>query len=271
MDVLVGSKGYIGSHLSSNLEERLIPFISIPSRENFYQNMGLLHDQDIRTVYWCAAAIMPNSTTMGAQKGIPEFEFLCNSINKNFPRANIVLLSTTGLVDYKLGSHNESPISIYFENRFKYEQTLANMGCPGVVLRISNVYGPNVSNQYGVIASWTRNIQRKQPIIVTDSLNSSRDYIYVSDVVEAILAASTVRDGQILDVGCGSSVSLSQLLELFNEILNFKLEYLTDRGAILANRKPKLGLTSTQSVIGWSPSTSLREGLGLTFKSEGLL
>lgn len=271
MDVLIGSKGYIGSHLSSNLTERLVPFMSIPSRDVFYQNMELLHDQDIRTVYWCAASFLPNSTTAGAQKGIPEFEFLCNSVKKNFPHANIVLLSTNGLVDYKLDSQNESPRSIYFENRFRYEQTLAKMECPGVVLRISNVYGPNVRSQYGVIANWTRNILRKQPIIVTDSLNSFRDYIYISDVVDAILAANRVVDGQILDVGCGSSVSLSQLMALFNEILDFRVEYLTDRGAILASRKPKLRLASTQSAIGWSPRISLREGLKLTFKNEGLL
>lgn len=274
MDVLVGSKGYIGSHLSDRLNELRCPFISIPTRHGFYNRIQQLNTQSIGTVYWCASGVMPNSNSREIHEGIAEFEYFCNFIREFHPHSNIVLLSTIGLANYDphlLHENNGNSISKYYENRYRYEQKLAESACRSVVLRISNVYGPNVSRQFGVIANWIRCIQEDIPISVTDSLENSRDYIYIDDVVDAIIASGACGDGQILDLGSGLKSSLGQLIQLFSELIQFEVTYITSGELASARTIPEINLNKIHSAIDWSPRFSLREGLELVFKHEGLL
>jgi len=274
LDILVGSNGYIGSHLAARLELALVPFTPIASRREFYGTLNSLRDREIGTVYWCAAGIMPNKTSADPREGIEEFEFLCKLISGNSTHSSMVVLSTLGLADYDPSFFFESdknPVITYFENRFRYEEAFFQIGCPGVILRLSNVYGPNVVHQYGVIANWVRSIKLGRPITVTDSLHTTRNFIYIEDAVNAVIASSRVRDSQILDVGSASNASLSELIELFNQFTDFEVEYLNAQHLGFRSKIPEINLAKTHSMIHWAPGTSLEEGLKSTFEYEGLL
>jgi len=250
-----------------------IQFVPIPSRRQFYDIVELLQGENIDTVYWCAAGIMPNKISSEVSKGISEFEFFYDSISRNFAPRCTVLLSSLGLADYdraRFVEYPNNPVAMYFENRLRLEERFSQFSLEGSVLRLSNVYGPNVTHQYGVIASWIRNIQKGLPITVTDSLERIRDYVYIEDVINAIVATKDISGARILDIGSGSKTSLGELIGLFRDIVATDVEYIPPEYAEFERSNPMVDLAKTQSEIGWLPVTELRDGLRYTLKTEGL-
>lgn len=141
-----------------------------------------------------------------------------------------------------------------------------------VALRYANVYGPRQSphGEAGVMAIFARRAMRGEPLIIYGDGEQTRDYVYVKDVAEANLLASTVEvaNGTTMDdfaynVGTGTETSVNELVGQIAEIA----------GRVSTERQPaRTGeiLRSSLDVrklgeIGWSPRHSLAEGLEETY------
>ncbi len=102
--------------------------------------------------------------------------------------------------------------SVYALNK-KWQEELVlcvgrTYGIPAVALRFFNVFGPrqSLSNPYnGVAAIFISRLKNNQPPVVYEDGNQSRDFIAVSDVARAIIAAATTpgADGLAVNVGSG--------------------------------------------------------------------
>ena len=95
-------------------------------------------------------------------------------------------------------------------------------------LRFFNVYGPrqDPSNPYsGVISIFIDRLLNKKEVTLNGG-HQTRDFVYVSDVVEALSKSMNyVMNNKIcnyLNVGTGTSVSISELLEKISSIIEFK-------------------------------------------------
>ncbi len=115
------------------------------------------------------------------------------------------------------------PTSIYAINKRDHEEMVLtaarSVGIPALALRFFNVYGDRqaLSNPYtGVAAIFSSALLNgRRPVVFEDGLQA-RDFVHVSDVVEACLLAiqrEEVSD-EALNVGTGRSVNLLELLEL---------------------------------------------------------
>ncbi len=134
-----------------------------------------------------------------------------------------------------------------------------------VALRFGNVYGPrqNPKGEAGVVAIFCELLkQGGRPVVFGDG-TQTRDYVYVDDVVEAIVAASRTDVEGAINVGTGVEISLLQLLEALAkhspEGKGFEPEFDEKRpGEVMriAIDPSRAGLE-----LGWSPSTSLEAGL----------
>lgn len=91
-------------------------------------------------------------------------------------------------------------------------------GLPTVSLRLFNVYGPRArtSGTYGaVFGVFLAQLLAGEPLTVVGDGEQTRDFTFVSDVVRAFLmAADSDLDGNILNVGTGSPVSVNRLVHL---------------------------------------------------------
>jgi dTDP-L-rhamnose 4-epimerase len=115
------------------------------------------------------------------------------------------------------------PTSVYATTKRDQEELVLNVcgayDIPAVAFRYFSVYGPRqaLSNPYtGVAAIFaSRTLNGKPPLIFEDGLQS-RDFVHVSDVVQANLLAlrSSAADGEVLNVGTGRSTTMVQLAEL---------------------------------------------------------
>lgn len=143
-------------------------------------------------------------------------------------------------------------------------------GMPVTVLRLSNVYGPGqlTSNPYcGVIAKFFEAAELGEPFVIYGSGLQTRDFTYVEDVMDAILAASTHSDtiGGVYNVGTGVETTVLQLAEKIRGIAGNgnPLQHQPSRPVDLVRRRC-LDASLLRRTIGWSPRASLDEGLELT-------
>lgn len=131
---------------------------------------------------------------------------------------------------------------------------------PVVSLRFFNVYGPRArtSGTYGaVFGIFLAQKLAGKPLTVVGDGTQSRDFTYVSDVVDAILAAAERgRAGQVYNVGSGATVSVNRLVELIG---TDQIEHLPKRPG-----EPDCtfaDITRIREDIGWTPRIPIEDGV----------
>lgn len=111
-----------------------------------------------------------------------------------------------------------APLSAYGRHKLANEQTAAAFaahGLPSVGLRFFNVYGPRQdprSPYSGVISKFVASIGADQPITMFGDGKQTRDFIFVSDIIELLICAWSHAKGAMVVNGCtGQSVNLQEL------------------------------------------------------------
>ena len=135
------------------------------------------------------------------------------------------------------------------------------------ILRLSNPYGPHQdpSGAQGAASVFLGRVHRGQPVEIWGDGSVVRDYIYVTDAVEGILAAADSDRPGTYNLGSGRGVSLNQLVEAIREATGreFPVEYLPGRPFdVPAN---VLDISRAERELGWKPAVGLREGLARTW------
>jgi UDP-glucose 4-epimerase len=132
-------------------------------------------------------------------------------------------------------------------------------GLPCVSLRLFNVYGPRArtSGTYGaVFGVFLAQKLAGRPFTVVGDGTQTRDFTYVTDVVDAfVTAAASEVAGEIMNVGSGAHQSINRLVEL----LGGEINYIPRRPG-----EPDCTFADTrliQSRLGWRAKVSFEEGV----------
>jgi UDP-glucose 4-epimerase len=145
-------------------------------------------------------------------------------------------------------------------------------GLETVRLRFFNVFGPrqDAKNPYsGVIALFIgAMLQGRRPTIFGDGLQS-RDFVYVGNVVQALMLAALapLAAGKVYNVGMGSSINLLQLVAHINNILGGAIEPIHQPARAGDIRMSQSDIAAARSDLGYEPRVSFAEGLALTLQS----
>src|SRR6266496_611503 len=143
-------------------------------------------------------------------------------------------------------------------------------GLETVSLRYFNVFGPrqDPTSQYsGVISRFvTALIQGQRPVIYGDG-EQSRDFTYISNVVDANMraAGSAKAVGQVINVGNGIRVTLNNLVSKLKSLTgrdNIEAEYQDARKGDV--RHSLADISRARELLGYEPRVDLEEGLRLT-------
>jgi len=144
-------------------------------------------------------------------------------------------------------------------------------GLETVCLRYFNVFGPrqDLQGQYAaVIPSFMRQIMGGQSPQIFGDGEQTRDFVYVDNVVEANVLASTAEGaaGSVYNVGSGERRSLNELLGVMSELTGrpVRPEYLPERPGDLKHSVAAIEAARTH--LGYEPVVSFEEGLRRTFK-----
>lgn len=139
-------------------------------------------------------------------------------------------------------------------------------GLETVCLRYFNVYGPrqDPSSPYsGVISIFTDNLKNNETSTIFGDGEQTRDFVFVSDVVEANIKAATEKNvaGQFFNIATGNKITLNNLLKTLCDIYNieFNAHYEDARKGDI--KKSYATIEKAKTVLNWSPSVDLKEGL----------
>ncbi len=131
-----------------------------------------------------------------------------------------------------------------------------------VVLRYGNVYGPRQSSQgeAGVFATFSEQmLSGIQPIIYGDG-TKIRDYVYITDVVAANVAALERGTGEIFNISNGVQTADQEVFDLVRDLLGKSIhpKYVPVRPGEID--RICLDISKAERLLGWKPQVSLTEG-----------
>jgi UDP-glucose 4-epimerase len=166
------------------------------------------------------------------------------------------------------------PISPYGQSKFAAEGYVALYGrlhgTSGISLRLGNVYGPRQDplGEAGVVAIFCGRLRAGEPPLVFGDGRQTRDYIYVGDVVAAMLAAADSEAAGAYNVGTGRETSVLDLVDRLRRLAGadgFEPEFAPARSGEVDRISIDPARASTE--LGWSPATGVDEGLRRTLDS----
>jgi len=176
-----------------------------------------------------------------------------------------------GAVDGSIGESMQCrPASPYGAGKLAIENYLhaykSSFGLEPVMLRYFNIFGTRqkLGDYSGVITIFIESLLNGiPPTIMGDGLQT-RDFVNVEDIVQANILAmdSDKAVGQVMNVASGKSTTVLHIAEVLKEITGKRdIEIRFAPGRVGDVRNGKANIEKIQSVLGYSPSVSLEDGL----------
>jgi UDP-glucose 4-epimerase len=271
--LLIGSSGFIGKAFSKTLLNNGFPSINIESRsqtEKLLATPGIL--MNIDRVVWAASKVNPVTAELHPDWCSEEFNFFTQFITCLRSTANLnvhlTFLSSAGCI-YSGDDENFSETSVaigtnaYGKLKRRMELALEESGLSHSILRISNVYGPGqpVGRGQGVIAEWINAINLGRPVRVFGNLGSTRDYIYLDDLTNAMLSTSDNKLQGIFNVGSGQSIELRELIRVLASVASKDLEIDYQDARSTDRIHFSLNISKIRTSSSWFPEISLETGI----------
>ncbi len=134
------------------------------------------------------------------------------------------------------------------------------------IVRIFTAYGPRENETHAIIALLAKALIKQDPFEIWGDGEQTRNFTYVSDIIQALLLASQhIEDGTAINAGTSEFISLNEAAELVFKQFNWRpkeIKYLKDKPIGVKHRAADISLA--EKVSGWQPKYSFEEGLKKT-------
>lgn len=294
--LVLGGSGFIGSQLVAALAaaghpvrsfdrgEARLDFVSsgrervVPIKGDF-QNAGELAEaaEGCEVCFHLVSTTLPKSSNDD-----PVFDIESNVIGtlrllevcRNKGIRKIIFVSSGGTV-YGVPNrtpidetHPTEPVCSYGIAKLAIEKYLhlhhLLHGLEYRVLRVSNPYGPgqNTHAPQGAVGVFLGKLLENAPIHIWGTGEVVRDYIYIDDVIRALLAAmESVRTPSVLNIGSGIGLSLNALLAEIAAATGRHPHVIYESARAFDVPISILDIRKARESLGWMPSVSMGEGL----------
>jgi UDP-glucose 4-epimerase len=167
-------------------------------------------------------------------------------------------------------THPARPVCPYGLNKLSCERYLHYYeqvyGIKWTALRYGNVYGPrqNPHGEAGVVAVFlNKMLKGGQPVINGDG-RQTRDYVYISDVVEANRLALKDDARGPYNVGTGIETDVNTIFSALRELTGGRCEEKHGPAKAGEQQRSSIDASKIKRGLGWSPQVSFAEGMKLT-------
>jgi UDP-glucose 4-epimerase len=173
--------------------------------------------------------------------------------------------------------HTTNPASPYGISKLAGEKYLAYYanaaGLRYVALRFANVYGPRQESEgeAGVVAIFTKKMLKGEQPIINGTGKQTRDFVFVDDVVEAILVTLAEDVQGTFNVGTGRETTINETYRILKELTQSACKDLFGAAKKGEQYRSVLDVRKLRETFDWDPQVSFQEGLRKTvefFKSD---
>lgn len=297
--LVLGGAGFIGSHLAQALarEGQPVRVFDRPHVDRlplFPADMGFevftgdfLNPQSllpalrgVETVFHLVSTTLPKTSndnpfydvetnvlgtlrllSMCREQGVRKLVFVSSGGTIYGPQASVPLSE----------NHPTDPICSYGIHKLTVEKYLRLAhrlhGLEYCILRPANLYGPRqrLDTAQGAVAVFLHRALRGEPIEIWGDGSVVRDYVYITDAVDAIVrAARHDAEPRIFNLGSGVGVSLNQLVAQIGNVLGKPVEVRYGASRPVDVPVNVLDTALARHHLGWSATTSLETGLRWT-------
>lgn len=155
-----------------------------------------------------------------------------------------------------------------------YVHTIGTLwGIETVSLRVFNAYGPEQSlpsEHPPVVPHFLRLAVRGGTMIIHGKGEQSRDFVFLDDVVEAMVAAATAPnvDRLVINVGSGKEISITSLVQQIAETVGISVDWMFIEEQDPGPSRMRADISLARKMLGYRPRVSLPEGLKLMMERD---
>jgi UDP-glucose 4-epimerase len=164
-------------------------------------------------------------------------------------------------------NHPLNPVSAYGHSKKQAEDLIGRSKTASVILRFANVYGPRQDslNEGGVVAVFMRQAKQNQPLVIFGDGQQTRDFIFVADVVNALIKAINLKQSTTINIASNKPTSINHLAEMVIKV--------AASSSPVKHRPPRsedilhswVDNHRAKTVLSWQPRTSLIQGLKIYY------
>jgi UDP-glucose 4-epimerase len=275
--VVVGSNGFIGRKTVLKLENlgHKVTCITSENRD-LLASRSFWSELNPNQVVWLASKITPSVAHNNpdlVREELDEFLRFVDALSGISP--HVIYASSGGTVytDTKLPffeSSQASGANEYGKSKLAMEHVLINSEIRSTILRISNAYGPGqrLNRGQGVIGTWLSQVLDGKPISVFGSLENVRDFVFIDDVVNAVVSGiNHSAKSDVFNIGSGVGLTLNDLIKQIRTVTGVDFEINQLDGRSVDRTSIWLNIDKAEAELNWKPLVTLEDGLKLSWNS----
>jgi UDP-glucose 4-epimerase len=168
----------------------------------------------------------------------------------------------------------DSPYAVSKLAAETYVRTIGGLwGIETVALRIFNAYGPGQqlpASHAPVIPRLLKSALTRASLVIFGNGEQTRDFVYIDDVIEALVAAATAPDvdRQVINIGSGIETSLNKLVMDIEQVTGQEIDPLYSTGQPGGVERMRADLARAKALLGFTPKVTLQDGLRLTLEYD---
>ena len=295
--IVTGGAGFIGSHLVESLlndDNELLIFDNFLTGKkdnlSFDGNFRLVEDDfgsedslaliknfDPEVCFHLAAQ---SSVVVSVQDPVLDFEhnilqpiqLLHTLINSNckkfvFTSSGGTIFGEPENIPTAENDYSSEPASPYGVAKKKLNEIIkamtSNTTLSYSILNLSNVYGPRQDphGEAGVVSIFSNKYFNGERPVIYGSGEQTRDYIYVQDVISALIKSSKIQEDLFLNIGTGIETSVNQLSESLKTQFSSDLEPIFKDARDGELQRSVLDNTKARKLLNWEPQYDLDSGM----------
>lgn len=286
--LVTGGAGFIGSHLARRLLELghqvlVVDDLSSGHRGNVPEKASFLEHDLSRSRGWDEGPFDLVFHFAGQSSGEKSFLDPARDLDANTrstllladlarrQNAHLVLASSMAVYGDRAGAHTEAsptdPQSFYGLSKLHAEQALGCFeGLSATVLRLFNVYGPGqdlAERRQGMVSIYLSFLLAGEPLLIKGSLERTRDFVFVEDVVEACVGLARARRAGTYNVATGQATRVRDLVAELLKACGLPADYPVEEAAPTPGDifHSSASVEALREALDWEPRVALAEGL----------
>lgn len=265
---LTGASGFVGSHLVQHLEKLGYEIDATPVDLN--SNIPNFESCD-HVIHLAAKTFVPDSWEH------PHHFYQTNMLGtahvlEAVRKANVPM---TFISSYVYGAPNYLPIdeqhpltpaNPYMQSKIIGEQLCGfyrkNFNLPICILRPFNLYGPGLGAKFLISIICQQVLDKTTDIVALRALDPKRDYVYIDDLIGAIIQSIRVQNSETINIASGQSYSVKELALMVMDIAGIQKEIVSTQEARPNEiMDTQADIRLAKKILDWQPTIDIQNGI----------